>query len=112
MTRTFASFQRRAPSAVAASVHSAARAPRTLLAAIEAPVPVQQKRTAVSTAPVATSSPTVEADLGPLLVGPGRRPDEPDLVTPRHEVRGDGVGERGLLVGARTRRARRDATPS
>src|SRR5581483_5785110 len=46
------------PSAVAASVHSAARTPRTLFAAIEAPVPVQQKRTAVSAAPDATSSPT------------------------------------------------------
>src|SRR6202040_4253272 len=37
--RTLASFQRRAPSAVAASVHSAARTPGTLLAAIDAPGP-------------------------------------------------------------------------
>ena len=40
---TLASFQRRAPAAVAASAHSAARTPSTLLAAIEAPVPVQQQ---------------------------------------------------------------------
>jgi len=37
ITRTFASFHRRAPAAVAASPHSAARTPRTLLAAIDAP---------------------------------------------------------------------------
>ena len=37
--RTLASFHRRAPSAVWASPHSAARTPATLLAAIEAPVP-------------------------------------------------------------------------
>ena len=36
---TFASFQRRAPSAVCASPHSAARTPATLFAAIDAPVP-------------------------------------------------------------------------
>ncbi len=57
-TRTLASFQRRAPRAVSASVHSAARTPATLLAAMEAPVPVQQQRTAVSVSPSATSSPT------------------------------------------------------
>ena len=39
---TLASFQRRAPAAVTASPHSAARTPGTLLAAIDAPVPVQQ----------------------------------------------------------------------
>ena len=59
MTSTFASFHFRAPAAVAASVHSAARTPRTLFAAIDAPVPVQQNRTAVSAAPLPTSSPTV-----------------------------------------------------
>src|SRR3954449_10602737 len=52
---TLASFQRRAPSAVAASAHSAARTPSTLLAAIEAPVPVQQQTTACSARPPATS---------------------------------------------------------
>src|SRR5581483_8689255 len=41
--RTFASFQCRAPAAVAASAQSAARMPGTLFAAIEAPVPVQQQ---------------------------------------------------------------------
>jgi hypothetical protein len=39
---TFASFHLRAPSAVTASAHNAARTPRTLFAAIEIPVPVQQ----------------------------------------------------------------------
>ena len=52
---TFASFQRRAPAAVDASAHSAARTPGTLLAAIEAPVPVQQHTTPCSARPSATS---------------------------------------------------------
>ena len=50
-----ASFQRRAPAAVAASAHRAARIPVTLLAAIEAPVPVQQATIACSARPAATS---------------------------------------------------------
>ena len=45
----------RAPCAVAASAHSAARTPGTLLAAIDAPVPVQQQTTACSARPSATS---------------------------------------------------------
>src|SRR4051794_3537738 len=53
--RTLASFQARAPAAVAASAHSAARMPVTLLAAIDAPVPVQQQTTACSARPSATS---------------------------------------------------------
>src|SRR3954469_24636889 len=53
--RTFASFHVRAPAAVAASAHSAARIPGTLLAAIDAPVPVQQQTTACSARPSATS---------------------------------------------------------
>jgi hypothetical protein len=40
---TFASFHLRAPSAVSASPQSAALIPGTLLAAIDAPVPVQQQ---------------------------------------------------------------------
>ena len=52
---TFASFQRRAPSAVAASPHSAARTPATLLAAIDAPVPVQQHTIPCAARPSATS---------------------------------------------------------
>ena len=52
---TLASFQRRAPVAVAASAQSAARTPATLLAAIEAPVPVQQQTTACAARPAATS---------------------------------------------------------
>ncbi len=50
-----ASFQRRAPAAVAPSAQSAARTPGTLLAAIDAPVPVQQQTTACSARPSATS---------------------------------------------------------
>src|SRR4051812_28909924 len=53
--RTLASFHFRAPSAVWASPHSAARMPGTLLAAIDAPVPVQQQTTACSARPSATS---------------------------------------------------------
>ena len=52
---TLASFQRRAPAAVSASAHSAARMPATLLAAIDAPVPVQQHTTPWSARPSATS---------------------------------------------------------
>ena len=51
MTSTLALFHLRAPVAVAASVHSAARTPGTLFAAIDAPVPVQQNSTPVSTRP-------------------------------------------------------------
>ena len=42
MTKTFASFHFRAPSAIHGSHASAARTPGTLLAAIDVPVPVQQ----------------------------------------------------------------------
>src|SRR3954462_8451940 len=52
---TFASFHLRAPRAVSASPHKAARTPGTLLAAIDAPVPVQQHTTAWSAAPSTTS---------------------------------------------------------
>src|SRR5262245_8534659 len=52
---TLASFHRRAPAAVAASVHSAARTPGTLLAAIDTPVPVQQHTTPAATSPPATA---------------------------------------------------------
>src|SRR6266536_5536868 len=52
---TFASFQRRAPRAVSASGHSAARTPLTLLAAIDAPVPVQQQTMAWSASPLTTA---------------------------------------------------------
>src|SRR5580765_3638299 len=58
ITSTLASFHRRAPAAVGASAHNAARTPRTLLAAIDAPVPVQQNSTPVAHSPDATSSPT------------------------------------------------------
>ena len=102
ITSTFASFQRRAPAAVAASVHSAARTPRTLLAAIDAPVPVQQKSTAVSDRAGRDELADGAADLGPLLVVAGERPDELDLVAARHEIGDDRVGERGPLVGRRS----------
>jgi len=58
MTSTLASFQRRAPSAIHGSHASAARTPGTLFAAIDAPVPVQQKHTPVAHSPLATSAPT------------------------------------------------------
>ena len=45
----------RAPDAVAASPHNAARIPKTLLAAIEAPVPVQHATIACSARPSTTS---------------------------------------------------------
>src|SRR3954453_11011843 len=52
---TFASFHLRAPRAVSASSHKAARTPATLLAAIDAPVPVQQQTTPCLARPSATS---------------------------------------------------------
>src|SRR3954470_16253086 len=52
---TFASFHFRAPRAVSASAQSAARIPSTLLAAIDAPVPVQQQTMPCSARPSATS---------------------------------------------------------
>src|ERR671938_396938 len=52
---TFASFHLRAPRAVSASAHNAARTPLTLLAAIDAPVPVQQQTTPWAARPSATS---------------------------------------------------------
>src|SRR5260370_38965470 len=58
MVSTFASFQRRAPFAVCASLQSAARMPGTLFAAIDTPVPVQQNSTPCWQAPEATRSPT------------------------------------------------------
>src|SRR4051794_24902882 len=61
---TLASFHRRAPSAVWASPHSAARTPGTLLAAIETPVPVQQQTTPRSARPPATASPTARPTSG------------------------------------------------
>src|SRR5581483_576797 len=62
--RTLASFQRRAPRAVSASVHNAARTPATLLAAIDTPVPVQQHTTPRSATPDATASPTARPTSG------------------------------------------------
>src|SRR5437870_5273830 len=58
ITRILASFHFRAPLAVCASPQRAARMPGTLLAAIDTPVPVQQKSTPCSHAPDATRSPT------------------------------------------------------
>src|SRR3954469_17750693 len=52
---TLASFHLRAPRAVSASSQSAARTPATLLAAIDAPVPVQQQTTPCCARPSATS---------------------------------------------------------
>ena len=64
MQRMLASFHLRAPRAVSASVHSAALAPGTLLAAMLTPVPVQQNRMPWSQAPSATRSATFIATSG------------------------------------------------
>ncbi len=56
--RTFASLYRRAPRAVSASPQSAARAPAILLAAIDAPVPVQQQTMPWSASAAATARAT------------------------------------------------------
>ena len=64
ITSTFASFQRRAPSAIQGSQASAARTPGTLFAAIAVPVPVQQKRRPWSASPLATAPATRAATSG------------------------------------------------
>src|SRR5581483_6882866 len=64
ITRTFASFQRRAPSAIHGSQASAARTPGTLFAAIAVPVPVQQKSSPWSARPSATARATLAATSG------------------------------------------------
>ena len=56
---TLASFHLRAPRAVSASTHSAARTPGTLFAAMLTPVPVQQQTTPCSCSPAATASATL-----------------------------------------------------
>ena len=53
--------------AVSASVHSAARTPATLLAAIDTPVPVQHHTIPRSASPVATAAPTRAPDVGPAV---------------------------------------------
>ena len=60
---TLASFHLRAPRAVSASTHSAARTPGTLFAAMLTPVPVQQQTTPRSAAPDATATMTAVTDL-------------------------------------------------
>ena len=73
--------------------------PRTLLAAIDAPVPVQQNSTPV----VALARRHQLADRAPDL-GPLARPAAATtVVATRLEVGAHRVGERGALVGARTR---------
>jgi hypothetical protein len=89
---TLASFHWRAPAAVAASAHSAARTPRTLLAAIEAPVPVQQHTTACSARPSATSRAAGLGGPRPVVaLGVGERAVGHRLVAARAEALDDGV---------------------
>ena len=70
ITSTLASFHFRAPAAVAASVHSVARTPATLFAAIDVPVPVQQNSTPVSASTLGDELADEPTDLGPLLSSP------------------------------------------
>ena len=79
--RTLAPFQRRAPRAVSASVHRAARTPGTLLAAIDTPVPVQQHTTPRSARPEATSSPTARPASGQAIPSPSTRTSWPAAVS-------------------------------
>ena len=94
--RTLASFHLRAPRAVSGSVHSAARTPGTLLAAIETPVPVQHHTMPRSARPSPTAAPTAWPTSGqgsPLA-------EHDELVPGLGEVPLDGLGHRGDLVGA------------
>src|SRR5713226_8265227 len=64
IAKTLASSHMRAPFAVSASQHKAARAPGTLLAAIVTPVPAQQKTTPWSALPLRTSIPIFSPTSG------------------------------------------------
>src|SRR5437870_2611397 len=81
--RTFAWFQARAPRAVSASAQSAARIPGSLFAAIDTPVPVQQKSTPKSDLPSATRSATASATSGQGLASPAGGPNSATSAPPR-----------------------------
>src|SRR5207249_7834373 len=89
IANTLASSHIRAPFAVSASQHSAARTPRTLLAAIVTPVPVHQKRTPWSALLLLTSSPIFSPTSGQPIAspfkGPKGRPCDPSSSTPRQQ---------------------------
>src|SRR2546427_1042014 len=72
---TFASSHVRAPFAVSASQHRAARTPGTLLAAMVTPVPVQQKTIPLSALPLLTSSPIFSPTSGQPIASPFSGPD-------------------------------------
>ena len=96
---TFASFHLRAPSAVCASAHSAARMPGTLFAAIDAPVPVQQQTTRLVGAAlgdVARRGLARPRPVGALAVG--QRAVGQRLVAARAQRLDDRVGDAGPLV--------------
>src|SRR5260370_13523650 len=73
IANTFASSHMRAPFAVSASQHRAARTPETLLAAIVTPVSVQHKTTPWSAPPllafVPSFSPTSGQPIASLFIG-------------------------------------------
>ncbi len=81
--RTFASFHVRAPRDVSASMQSAARTPRTLFAAIDTPVPVQQHTMPQSHVPRATASPTARPTLGQSCGDGGARAPKSATSCPR-----------------------------
>ena len=97
---TLASFQVRAPRAVSASAQSAARIPATLLAAIEAPVPVQQQTIAllrpalrhVARGGLARPGPVIALLVAERAVHERLVPAPPQLVD-------DGLGHPRALVG-------------
>ena len=95
---TLAWLYLRAIRAVSASTHSAARAPSTLFAAIEAPVPDQQQTTPRSAAPSATRRATAALASTHSSSPPGGRPVQLHLVTGLAQCRHDLVGQRGDLV--------------
>ena len=95
-----ASFQVRAPRAVSASAQRAARIPATLLAAIEAPVPVQQQTIALLGAALGHVARGGLARPGPvvaLLVV--ERAVHERLVPAPPQLLDDRVGDAGALVG-------------
>ena len=83
---TFAWFQARAPRAVSASPQSAARTPGTLFAAIDTPVPVQQKSTPWSASRSATRRATASATSGQGAAIAVKRAEELDIVAATSQV--------------------------
>ena len=97
---TLASFHLRAPAAVSASAHSAARTPSTLFAAIDAPVPGPAAHDALVGAALGHVARRGLAGPGPVVaLAVGQRAVQQRLVAERAQALDNGVGHARALVG-------------